>query len=141
MKNRRRHCFSLIEVVVAVGVLGLGLVAFLTLANSSQRRLIRAKERWQNLHMLTQAAEYYLMHPGEETGDMSYEFFDYPGYKVICYYTDAEDLPEEFSGLDNQAPLRSCIIELIRVDGDLTLEKLIIDRIMYDEESREATDN
>jgi prepilin-type N-terminal cleavage/methylation domain-containing protein len=128
----RNHAFTLIEVVVSLGILGMGLVAFLTLANASQQRLIKAKERWQHAHMAAQAAEFFLLQPSEDPADIELDFFDYPGYKAVCYYTDPEELPEEFNNLELQAPLRSCVIELIRTSDDKTLETLIIDRIMYD---------
>ncbi len=50
-RGKARAVFTLIEVVVALAILSLGVVSYLTLANSAQRRLFKAKEKWTNFHM------------------------------------------------------------------------------------------
>ena len=129
MNNNR---FTLIEVIIALAILGLSLVALLTLANSSQQRLFRARERWNTAHMLTQAAEYYLLQASEDPEAITRQIFDYPDFAVNCRYDDAEDVPEDFTGIAGQPALRCCIIELVRAIDRQPVETLKIDRIIYD---------
>ena len=53
--------FTLIEIVVALGILAISLGGLLQLAISSQLKISRAREKWEEMHMLTQAAEYLLL--------------------------------------------------------------------------------
>ena len=50
--------FTLIEVVVALGILALSIAGLLSLLTSSQNRIGKSMEEWKNMHMLAQAAEY-----------------------------------------------------------------------------------
>lgn len=124
--------FTLIEVIISLAILGLSLVSLLTLANSSQQRLFKARERWHTAHMLTQAAEYYLLQPSEEPEPISRDFFDYPDFAVNYHYDDALDIPEDFTGIVGQPTLRCCIIELVRGSDRQPVETIKIDRIFYD---------
>ena len=130
--------FTLIEIVVALGILAISLGGLLQLAISSQLKISRAREKWEEMHMLTQAAEYLLLH-NEETTEIPPEFFPYPGYEINCTYDDAEGLPEEFENLTGQIPLKQCRIELIRSSDHKTVESVIIDRFGYEEESSSGT--
>ncbi|MBQ4314942.1 MAG: prepilin-type N-terminal cleavage/methylation domain-containing protein, partial [Lentisphaeria bacterium] len=87
----KQYRFTLIEVVVALGILAVGLGGMLQLAISAQLRMGNAMEKWQEVHAVTQAAE-YLMLMDEETTEIPEEFFDYPGYTVNAYTDDADDL-------------------------------------------------
>lgn len=128
----RHSYFTLIEVIISLAILGLSLVALLTLANSSQQRLFKARELWHTAHMLTQAAEYYLLQPSEEPEPISRDFFDYPDFAVNYRYDDALDVPEDFTGIVGQPTLRCCIIELVRGSDRQPVETLKVDRIFYD---------
>ena len=59
--------FTLIEIVVALGILAISIGGLLQLAISSQLKISRATEKWQEMHILTQAAEYLLLHDEETT--------------------------------------------------------------------------
>ena len=128
MKQR----FTLIEIVVALGILAISLGGLLQLAISSQLKISRASEKWQEMHMLTQAAEYLLLH-NEETTEIPPEFFPYPDYEINCTYDDAEGLPEEMENLTGQIPLKQCRIELIRNRDHKTVDTIVIDRFSYEE--------
>ena len=131
-----RAVFTLIEVVVALAVLALGVVSYLTLANSAQRRLFRAKEKWTNFHMLSQGVEYYMLQTSDDPEPPGAEFFDYPGYRVTCRYEDAEGLEDDFLNVaENQAQLRACVIELIRESDGQVVDSVTIDRIDYENAS------
>ena len=131
MKKRN---FTLIEIVVALGILAISMGGLLQLSISSQLKISRAAEKWKEMHMLTQAAEYLLLHD-EETTEIPAEFFPYPDYEINCTYDDAEGLPEELENLTGQIPLKQCKIELIRSRDHKTVESVIIDRFSYSEDS------
>ena len=131
-----KNSFTLIEIVVALGILAISLGGLLQLSISSQLKVSRAVETWENVHMVTQAAEYLLLHD-EETTEIPPEFFPYPGYEILCSYDDAEGLPEEFENLTGQIPLKQCRIELIRTSDHKTLETIIVDRFGYGESAEQ----
>ena len=58
MKRRR---FTLLEVVVSLAILGIGLAGFLQLMMNSQKRIAQSADRWAHMHMLAQAAEYFML--------------------------------------------------------------------------------
>ena len=129
-----RKNFTLIEIVVALGILAISMGGLLQLAISSQLKISRASEKWQEMHMLTQAAEYLLLHD-EETTEIPAEFFPYPDYEINCTYDDAEGLPEELENLSGQIPLKQCKIELIRSNDHKVVDSITIDRFSYAEEA------
>ncbi len=130
----KRNPFTLIELVVALAILGLGVVSYLTVANAAQRRLARAQERWTRFHMLSQAAEFYLLQTADDPEDPGPDFFDYPGYQTECRYEDVTDLPEELVGIsDDQAELRGCRIELIRINDGAIVDAVTVDRVNYEQ--------
>ena len=130
-----RKNFTLIEIVVALGILAISMGGLLQLAISSQLKISRAAEKWQEMHMLTQAAEYLLLHD-EETVEIPAEFFPYPEYEINCTYDEAEGLPEELENLTGQVPLKKCKIELIRSSDHKTVDSIIIDRFSYAEDAQ-----
>ena len=127
--------FTLLEVVVAIAILALSLTGMLQLLSQSHIRIADAREQWQEMHMLTQAAEYLLLHD-EETVEIPAEFFPYPEYEINCTYDEAEGLPEELENLTGQVPLKQCKIELIRSRDHKTVDSIIIDRFSYAEDAQ-----
>lgn len=135
-----RAAFTLIEVVVALAILSLGVVSYLTLANSAQRRLGRTREKWTNFHMLSQGVEYFMLQTSDNPEPPPVEFFDYPGYRVTCRYEDAAGIEEDFLNLsENQAQLRACVIELIRESDGQVVDSVTIDRIDYENAGTSTT--
>ena len=49
--------FTLIEVIIAIGILAISLASLFQIIASSRARIAKAEESWHNMHMLTQAAE------------------------------------------------------------------------------------
>ena len=129
--NRLR--FTLIEVVVALGILAVGIGGMLQLAVSSQLRVANAVEKWEQVHIITQATE-YLMLMDEETTESPEEYFPYENYTINAYNDDADDLPEEFDGIEGQLPLKKLVIELVRDSDGKVVETVIIDRLSYEDE-------
>lgn len=89
----RRHAFTLIEVLIAVAVLGLALATTLTITGQAKLDLIRAQERWADHHALEQAIEHYLLvdpRELESPGDLLRG-----GYSANCTVESIiEDLPD-----------------------------------------------
>ena len=129
----RRANFTLIEIVVALGILAIGLGGMLQLAINAQLRVANAMEKWQDVHVATQAAE-YLMLMDEQSTEIPEEYFPYPDYTLNAYYDDADELPEEFNGLEGQLPLKKLVIELNRERDGKLVETIIIDKLSYEEE-------
>ena len=133
--KRRRNIFTLVEVVAAMAILTLGLAGFFSMSFMAQKRLLKAQMKWERFHMLSEAAEYMLLQGMEDPELPSEEFWDYPGYKIVCSYEDVEDLPEEFSGLSGQAVLKCMVLELVDTATEEVVDTLRIDRIDYDDTS------
>lgn len=129
---RGRGSFTLIEVVVALGILTLSLAGLLQILTASQSRLARVYEKWRETHILMQAAEYYLLQPGEDPGGVPYTYFPYSDYEALCYYRDAENLPEDYINIPDQLPLRTCVVELIRLRDRKTVRTILVDKISYE---------
>ena len=128
-----RRNFTLVEVVVALAILGLSLSGLLTLAMNSQAKMARAVEKWENTHKLIQAVE-YLMLFDDENLSVPTEFFPYDGYTVQCSVDDAEGLPEEFTGIDDAAPLKCITVELVRSRDNKVIDRIKMDRINFESE-------
>jgi hypothetical protein len=124
---------TLLEVVVAIAILALSLTGMLQLLTQSHVRIADAKEQWHEMHMLTQGAEYLML--VDNTGDLSVpdEVFPYEDYRIECVVEDADDLPEEFTGQSGQLPLKKWTITLIRTKDNHECNKVIIDRLGYEE--------
>lgn len=133
----KKRYFTLIEIVVALGILALSLGGLLQLLVNSQLRIARSLEKWQELHIITQAAEYLMLHD-EETTAVPPDYFPYPDYEIVCEYEDAENLPEDYSNLTGQIPLKKCKIELVRLRDQKKVETLVIDRFGYGEGALES---
>lgn len=127
--------FTLLEVIIALAVLTLSLTGLLQLLTASQLRIAQTQEKWQYMHMLSQAAE-YLMMQNEQNSDIPEDFFNYPGYHINCFFEDAEGLPDEFKDQEDQIPLKKCTIELIRDIDNKVIDRLIIDRFSYDDDEK-----
>ena len=115
-----------------MAVMALALTAFFTLSQSAVNRIDKAYGNWERTHLLSQAAEYYLLFADEEPPDMPPEVFESNIYDVEMRYEDAENLPEELNELSNQAPLRTLIIDLVDPRSREVLDTLKIDRIDWE---------
>ena len=130
--------FTLLEVVVAIAILALSLAGMLQLLTQSQIRISDADEKWREMHMLTQGAEYLMLIDNEGDLTVPDEVFPYEKYRIECTVEDAEGLPEEFTGQTNQLPLKKWTISLIRISDGKECGKVVIDRIGYEEAENDA---
>ena len=134
--------FTLIEVIIAIGILAISLASLFQIIASSRARIAKADEAWHNMHMLTQAAEYVLLHRADVVDSVDRDFFPYRDYDVNISYegevTD-EQIDDEFRSITDQLPLELCVIELInlKTSGKETVGTLEIERIIYDDEGLE----
>lgn len=129
-----KKAFTLVEVVVALAILGLSLSGLLTLAMNAQLKVARSVEKWDNTHKLIQAAE-YLMLMDDESLSVPEEFFPYENYTVQASVDDAEDLPEDFTGIEDAAPLKCITIEIVRTTDNKVVDRIRMDRINFDSEN------
>lgn len=123
----RVSLFTLIEVIVALAILTMGLLAGLSLSASSQQRLTKSNKRWHEQHMQTQAMEYYLLTNG--TGTPPADVFPYPDYSVRCEWDEPRELPEGVNPILGDWKLRTMTVILTDKDGK-TVRKTAVDRIM-----------
>ena len=126
--------FTLIEVVVALGILALSLAGLLQLLSSSQEKIAASKEHWNNTHMLMQAAEYVLLQKNiDDKIEVPPEIFDYPDYMPFVTINEVdEQLPEDFKGQTGQLPLVGVKIEIIRHQDKKTVSEVIVERFDYE---------
>ena len=136
-------CFTLIEVIIAIGILAISLASLFQIIASSRARIAKAEESWHNMHMLTQAAEYVLLHGGNSDVDsVDREFFPYRDYQINVIYegevTD-EQIDDDFRSINGQLPLELCVIELVnlKTSGKEVVGTLELERIIYDDEGLE----
>ena len=132
--------FTLIEVIIAIGILAISLASLFQIIASSRARIAKADEGWHHMHMLTQAAEYVLLHDST-VDDIDEDFFPYRDYEVRISYDDVVDdqIDEDFMSIEGQLPLELCTIELrsLKSTGKDTVGILEIERIIYDDEGFE----
>ena len=132
--------FTLIEVIIAIGILAISLASLFQIIASSRARLAKADEGWHNMHMLTQAAEYVLLH-NATVDDVEDDFFPYKDYQVRITYEDVTDeqIDDDFKSIEGQLPLELCVIELfnMKATGKESVGTLEIERIIYEDEGLE----
>ena len=127
--------FTLIEVVVALAILSISIAGFLQLLTAAQNRIIKVNDHWMRTHMLIQAAEYHMLMKQEDPPAITETFFPYDDYRVDVTWEEIEGLPEEYTGLTNQKQLRAMILSLVRQQDGQEVDKIIIDRLDYENAS------
>ena len=145
MKDRVRmrsvKGFTLIEVIIAIGILAISLASLFQIIASSRARIAKADESWHNMHMLTQAAEYVLLHRADVVDSVDRDFFPYRDYQVNISYEEVSDeqIDDDFASISGQLPLELCTIELVnlKTSGKETVGILEIERIIYEDDGLE----
>ena len=133
--------FTLIEVIIAIGILAISLASLFQIIASSRARIAKADEAWHNMHMLTQAAEYVLLHRADVVDSVDRDFFPYRDYQVNIDYEEVSDeqIDDDFASISGQLPLELCTIELVnlKTSGKETVGILEIERIIYEDDGLE----
>ncbi len=133
--------FTLVEVVVALAILTISITGFLQLLIAAQTRIVKSYDAWMRMHMLSQAAEYYMLMPQDDPPQIPTDIFPYEEYRVDCNYEEINDLPEEYNNLVGQLPLKAMVLELRRLSDEQTVDKITIDRIWYETTTDSTTDS
>ena len=133
--------FTLIEVIIAIGILAISLASLFQIIATSRARIAKADEEWHNMHMLTQAAEYVLLHKADAVDSVDRDFFPYRDYQVRIDYEEVLDpqIDDDFKSINGQLPLELCTIELLNMKstGKETVGILEIERIIYEDNGLE----
>ena len=91
--GKRIHCFTLMETMVAATILAFAVVASMSILGGARSTLMRSEANWESQHLLTQAAEIFLL--GGPTAEIPDGVLP-DGYTATCELAAAEsDLPEE----------------------------------------------
>jgi len=128
----KKLVFTLVEVVVALAILSISIAGFLQLLTAAQNRIIKVSDHWTRTHMLIQAAEYYMLMKQEDPEAITDTFFPYDSYRVDVTWEEIDNLPEEYTNLTNQKQLRAMVLSLKRQSDGQEVDKIIIDRIDYE---------
>ena len=133
--------FTLIEVIIAIGILAISLASLFQIIATSRARIAKADEEWHTMHMLTQAAEYVLLHKADAVDSVDRDFFPWRDYQVRIDYEEVIDpqIDEDFMSINGQLPLELCVIELVnlKTSGKEVVGTLELERIIYDDEGLE----
>lgn len=90
--GRRRLRFTLLEVIIAAAILAVAVAASVGIVGAARSRILRAESRWGRQHLLSQAAEFYLLcgpnapYPGGLLPE---------GFSASCSIGVVDDLPED----------------------------------------------
>ena len=144
MKRKGQVClgqFTLIEVIIAIGILAISLASLFQIIATSRARIAKADEEWHTMHMLTQAAEYVLLHKADAVDSVDRDFFPYTDYQVRIDYEEVLDpqIDDDFKSINGQLPLELCSIELLNLKstGKESVGILEIERIIYEDNGLE----
>ena len=133
--------FTLIEVIIAIGILAISLASLFQIIATSRARIAKAEEEWRTMHMLTQAAEYVLLHKADAVDSVDRDFFPWRDYQVNISYDEVvdEQIDEDFMSINGQLPLEVCTIELFNMKstGKESAGILEIERIIYEDNGLE----
>ena len=90
--EKRTHCFTLMETMVAATILAFAVVSAMSILSGARSTLMRAEARWTRQHLLAQAAEFYLL--GGPTAQMPDNLLP-DGCTATCEVYAVEDIEEE----------------------------------------------
>ncbi|HCE42728.1 MAG TPA: hypothetical protein DET40_04205 [Lentisphaeria bacterium] len=119
--------FTLIEVVVALAVLGLAVISAMEMCSSAVNRMEKAKARWTNQHRISQAAEFFLL--AGPSGQLPHEIFPYQDARASCSIDNAMGLPDDVEAVSGQWCLATYHIQLYDSSGRQT-SFLKVDKII-----------
>lgn len=99
-----RRGFTLVEIVVALAILGVSFATLVTILSASRERVMRAERRWGRQHNLGNAVEFYLLCGPDASPPRD---LLPPGFSSTCRIEELDDLPEHAQDpLDGYLPAR-----------------------------------
>ena len=133
MSAVRKKSFTLLETVVAVAVLVVSLGVLFQMAASARKRIAQSAEDWHTTHRLLEAAEYALLH-GDGVETVPERFFPYEDCRAVITWEEMDDVHEQYTmnSIAGQPELQACTIQLYRLSDGKELDRLVVDRILYD---------
>jgi type II secretory pathway pseudopilin PulG len=126
LKSEILNKFTLMEVIIAIAILALSLVAAMAISSSSKRRIDKAYKKWKVQNMLSQATEYYLL--AGANSDIPDNIFPYDNVQASCSVTDCEALPEDIDVYSGQWLLATYNVEITskgRILKDIKIDKIV----------------
>ncbi len=125
-----KRYFTLMEVMIASTILAMSVVASLGIVGGARSNLLRAQKRWARQHILSQAAEAYLL-AGPRTilpdGVLP------QGFSASCELYEVEDLPEEALESIREWRLGEFHIRVFDVNGHL-MEEVRVRKLVKEED-------
>lgn len=125
-KSKILNSFTLMEVVVAIAILALSLIAAMSVSSSAKRRIDKAYKKWEAQNMLSQAAEYYLL-TGANT-DIPNDIFPYDNVQASSSVAECVTLPEDIDAYSGQWLLATYHVEIAsngKILKDIKIDKII----------------
>ena len=124
----RTRSFTLLEVLIAVAILGVSLALVLSIFGGARSRILRAERTWARQHLLTQATEIFLLAgPNAEIVDGLFP----RNFSARCTLQPVTDLPAYAQEVDTGWILGEYHISLIGGQGEiideLKVEKMILE--------------
>ena len=93
LRNNNKYFFTLIEVVISLGILTLVAFGAAALMAQAKVRSIKAERDLIETHIFGQAMEYFLL--DMEAKEIPEEYFPYPDYSVERDFERVDDLPKD----------------------------------------------
>ena len=113
---RKNHPFTLLETMIAATILALAVASTAGIVGGARSTLLRAEQRWQEQHLLTQAVELFLL------GGPNAPYIDGvlpDGYSAECSVYAVEDLEEAALEANRGWLLCEYSIRLLSPDGNV----------------------
>jgi len=124
-----RRYFTLVEVVVALAILTMGILAGMSLMAASRDRTAKATAQWREQHIMTQAMEYFML-AGIDNG-VPEDVFPYRDYSVTAEYSAPQNLPADMQDTIAGWKLVTMTVTLRNANGTV-VRKMSVDRIIKD---------
>ena len=121
--------FTLLEVLIAVAILGVSVAMIVSILAGARSRLMRAERDWARQHLMSQAAEWYLL-AGVMTAPPAGLLP--PGFSAQARLERVEELPEEVREPLDGWVLGRYVIGLTGRSGE-SLGELPIDKLVRED--------
>jgi len=127
LRYKNKKTFTLLELIVAISILAISLVGAMSMSTSSKKRINKAFTNWNKQHMLSQAAEFYLL--AGANAQIPDEIFPYENVSVSCNISENSSLPQNVDNISGDWMLSTYNIELTNSGGN-NLKTIKIDKIL-----------